>query len=213
MLRSRKELWRTWRRDGFGFAVVALAATAVTAYAAVRTTFPPPNAPFYAELGPGPNAIHDASWAAIPFYTQPSCVPSDFNLLNFFDIPRAFDCPLTVTGFSIWKNGPPPVDPAPIQNILEGTGAVHIWFVRWNELQAGMADGVLTITELQAMPSLRTGIARIFHETLHPQQAAERPLDVIIAHGELASGTRFDLEVASTKVSGAFVFYSVQISF
>ena len=34
----------------------------------------------------GANAIHDGEWAAIPFYTQPTCVPSDFNLLNFFDV-------------------------------------------------------------------------------------------------------------------------------
>src|SRR5829696_5722448 len=188
MLISRKELWRTWRREAFGFGAIAFAAIAITTFAAVRTTFPPPNAPFYAELGPGPNAIHDGTWAAIPFYTQPSCVPSDFNLLNFFDIPRAFGCPLTVEGFSVWKNGPPPVDAAPIQNILRGTGAVHIWFVRWTELQAGMADGVLTMPELSAMPSLRKGIATVYHETLHPQQAPKRHLDVISAQGNLTDG-------------------------
>jgi hypothetical protein len=147
------------------------------------------------------------------FTRRPRALPSDFNLLNFFDIPRAFGCPLTVSGFSIWKNGPPPLDEAPIQNILQGAGSVHIWFVHWSELQAGMADGVLTIAELQAMRSLRTGIASLYHETLHPQQGVERSLDVIVASGQLSNGTRFDLQVASTKVNGAFVSYSVRISF
>ena len=137
----------------------------LAAYAAVYTPFPPPNAPFYANFGPGQNAIHDEQWAVIPFYTLPTCVPQDFNLLDFFDIPRAFDCPLTTHGFSVWKNGPPPIDLAPIQNVVQGNGEVHVWFVRWSELQAGMADGVVLMPELLAMSSLRMGLASFFHET------------------------------------------------
>lgn len=194
--------------------VALLSLAAAVAYSAVHTTFPPPNAPFYARIGPGPNAIHDENWAAIPFYTTPDCVPADFNLLNFFDIPRAFGCPLNVKGISIWKNGPPPVDLAPIQNILQGTGAVHIWFVRWNELQAAFADGGLTMPELRAIPSLRQGLATFYHETLHPPEAAQVGRDVISAHGTLRDGGVFQLE-SSAHYTSSFEYRlkNVKIAF
>ena len=128
---------------------------------------------------------------------SPDCVPADFNLLNFFDIPRAFGCPLNVKGVVIWQNGPPPIDPAPIQQIIQGTGAVHIWFVRWAELQAGIADGVLTMPELRAMPSLRMGLASFYHETLQPPPLAQTTLDVIVADGALLDGTLFQFEVSA----------------
>jgi len=174
-----------------------LSVTAIVAYGAVVTTYPPPNAPFYAKIGPGPIAIHDGQWAAIPFYTSPECVPAGFNLLDFFDIPRAFGCPLNVKGFSIWQNGPPPIDPAPILQTFVGTGAVNIWFVRWAELQAGMADGVLTVAEIRAMPSLREGTASSYHEVLQPPPLARQVLDVIVAHGNLLDGTAFQFEVVA----------------
>jgi len=192
-----------WRKLGLRIAVLSLAA--LPAYPGVHTTFPPPNAPFYARIGPGPNAIHDEQWAAIPFYTSPDCVPADFNLLNFFDIPRAFGCPLNVQGLSVWKNGPPPIDLAPIQNILQGTGAVHIWFVHWNELQAGLADGVLTVPELRVMPSLQKGLANLYHETLHPPGTAQVGRDVIAAHGTLTDGRVFQLE-SSAEYTSSFEY-------
>src|SRR5690242_244816 len=162
----RKARWLT--------AVLGL--TVVAGYAAVHTTFPPPpNAIFYAAVGPGPYVLHDSEWVAIPFYTSPGCVPAGFNLLNFFDFGST--CPLTVHGLAIWKNGPPPIDLAPIQNILDGNGAVQMWFIRWTELQAGIADGVLTVPELKAMPSLKTGSASLYHEVVHPPDAAQVGLD------------------------------------
>jgi hypothetical protein len=148
----------------------------------------------------------------IPFYTTPSCVPADFNLLNFFDFGS--QCPLTVHGLAIWKNGPPPIDAAPIQNIFDGDGAVQIWFVRWTELQAGIADGVLTVPELKAMPSLRVGSATFYHETLHPPEAAQVGLDVIAAHGTLADGTVFHFESsASITPNDEYVIHNMRIAF
>src|SRR5947209_4807638 len=95
-----------------------LGLTMAAGYSAVHTTFPPPpNAIFYARLGPGPHVLNDGQWAVIPFYASPGCVPAAFNLLNFFDFQSV--CPLTVHGLAIWKNGPPPIDSAPIQNIFE----------------------------------------------------------------------------------------------
>ena len=42
---------------------------------------------------------------------------------------------------------------------LHGRGAVPVWFVKWPELRDAVADGVLTITELDALPSHITGLA------------------------------------------------------
>jgi hypothetical protein len=205
-LRSTRKSWLM-----AGLAISAC----IASYSAVYTPFPPPNAPFYANLGPGMNAIHDPQWAVIPFYTNPSCVPRDFNLLNFFDIPRAFDCPLTTHGLSIWKNGPPPVDEAPIQNVVIGNGAVHVWFVRWSEFQVAMQDGVLTMPELEGMLSLRRGLASFFHETVHPlpDDPAFVKLDVLTANGTLTDGTPFLFQAAFTTERGAWKFHSVRVDF
>ena len=154
--------------------------------------------------------IQDGTWAAIVFYRLPECVPPDFNLLTFFDLPRAFACPLTVRGFEIWKNGPP-VDFAPIHTELRGLGAVPIWFVRWNELEAALADRALTVAELWTMPSLRIGSASFFQESLHPVEApAGRGSLQIVAHGLLSNGTAFQLHVTS---SDQDTISSVKISF
>jgi hypothetical protein len=213
LLSRETRSFRSTHGGWLGAGLVAL--TCIAAYAAVYTPFPPPNAPFYANLGPGRNSIHDQEWAVIPFYTLPSCVPPDFNLLDFFDVPRAFDCPLTTHGLSVWKNGPPPIDLAPIQNVVQGNGAVHVWFVRWSDLQAGMLDGVLTMPEVQAMASLRTGLASFFHETVHT--VADDPafvkLDVLTANGKLSDGTPFLFQAAFTTERGAWKFHSVRIEF
>ncbi len=65
--------------------------------AAVRVEVPPaPAIPAYARTD---FFIHNEEWAAIVFYGDPACVPGGFNLLEFYDVPAAFGCPLTVTGF------------------------------------------------------------------------------------------------------------------
>jgi hypothetical protein len=153
--------------------------------------------PFYARINAiaSPAEIYDdGEWVAIAFYRPPSCVRAGFNLLDFFDVPGAFACgPPTTDGFTIWRNGPQ-VDPAPIHGSLRGRGAVPVWFVPSATLAAGVADGVLTIGELAAMPSLLRGSASFFHETLHPTQAANHPMLRIVASGTLEDGRRFDFK-------------------
>ena len=62
--------------------------------------------PFYARLVRG-EIYHTDDWAAIVFYRPPTCIPANFNLLDFFDIPGAFECnPPTTDGFAIWEHGP-----------------------------------------------------------------------------------------------------------
>ncbi len=124
-------------------AVAGALGSADAGTAAVRQAIPDEQAgpPFYARID-AHGVIHTEEWAAIPFYRDPSCVPADFNLLDFFDAPRAFSCALTVEGFVLWKNGPPPVDFAPTQSVLRDDGPVPVWLVSWPELEAAVADGV-----------------------------------------------------------------------
>jgi hypothetical protein len=182
------------------FVLAAFLLCTGTASAQVRTVIPDedPGPTFYArierqsvhtEIAP-----HTAQWAAIMFYRSPSCVPPDFNLLDLFHIPAAFGCSLTIDGFEIWRNGPPPIDFAPMMAMFRGTGDVPIWFVSWPELQAAAADDVLTITELMAMDSLIVGTADKFHETLHPTGGAINPRIVITAGGILSDGRTFQLQ-------------------
>lgn len=153
--------------------------------------------PFYARIEPG--LIHtDGEWAAIAFYRSPACVPEDFNLLDFFN-PAALGCPSFVAGFEIWKNGPWAGDAAPIQSRLDNTAPMPIWFVSWTELQTAIADDILTIEELTAMPTLLVGAATSFTETLHPSEGAQQTKTTIVASGFLEGGRKFTYQATETK--------------
>lgn len=157
----------------------------------MRYAFPEedPGPPYYARIG-----VQTDEWAAIPFYRDPSCIPSDFNLLRQFDVPRAFRCRLTVEGFVVWRNGPGQ-DRAPMQVKSSDAGLVPIWFVRTAELQAATADGMLTVTELASLPSLMTGYASQFNEVLHPEFGAQQPSIRMNAVGTLSDGRSFRIHV------------------
>jgi hypothetical protein len=180
---------------------IVLVATIMSssAYGSIRLLVPEedPGGPFYARIEFG-LVHHTDEWAAIAFYRDPACVPATFNLLRFFDpnVPRALGCTLTVEGFDVWKNGPPPVDMGPIQSKLTGLGAVPIWFVSWPELQAALADGKLTRSELLAMSSLQQGTATYFKETLHPDGGAQQSALEIVALGTLPDGRTFLYQAA-----------------
>jgi hypothetical protein len=164
------------------------------ALAQARLDFPEedPGPPYYARIRQG-FVVHTNEWAAIVFYRQPSCVPPNFNLLNLFNPPAAFGCALTVEGFLLLDQVPPPPGTPPKQSKSFGLGAVPVAFVSWAELQAAMADGVLTIVELGALPSLRIATATFFRETLHPSGGAQQPELTIVA-----SGQGFFLQVSAT---------------
>lgn len=176
----------------------------------VRSTWPTqedPGGPFYARIIPiPPHVFVDGGWAAIPFYRDPDCVPSDFNLLGFFDPPSelgpgAFMCPMTVHGFSLWHgavgNG------APHTVVTHGAGAVPVWFVPEQEVMAAIADGVLTIGELAALPGLLVGHASFFSEMLEPHPNPPEfgggghlvPKVVLNSRGTLEDGRRFDFRL------------------
>jgi hypothetical protein len=168
--------------------------------------------PFYARINGyefigNEGVFRTEEWAAIVFYRDPDCVPAGFNLLSFFDfslwaLPPAERCPLTIEGFEIW-NAFPPLGPAfPIHTKSWGLGAVPIWFVAWPEMQALLADRVLTIGELESATTLLKGQANIYNETLHPpggglvNDAAQVGHINIDASGVLEDGRRFQFQAA-----------------
>ncbi len=147
--------------------------------------------PAYARIERG-MAFHTAEWASIAFYRPTECVPDSFNLLEFFDLGALACNPPTMDGFTVWSGEP--YLTAPIQMYFQGLGAVPVWFVSWPELQAAMADNVLTIGELEGMPSLLTGSASFYTETLHPYDptsVVRSPMIEYQAHGLLDDGRSF----------------------
>jgi hypothetical protein len=196
------------RRIGPAVLVVAglIAVSAIGLQANVLLRFSPAlggGVPAYARIErvDGHVLVHnDGQWAAISFFRQPSCVPEDFNLLDFFDAPRAFECELTMEGFEIWRNGPSAGDISPIQTVSFGLGAVPIWFVRVDELEGALADDVLTMAELEGCATLRKGLATYFKETLHPLGGAQQTKTEVVARGSLASGEAFLFQAEETHV-------------
>jgi hypothetical protein len=149
--------------------------------------------PFYAGLARG-GIAHTDDWAGIVFYRPPACIPEDFNLLDFLDIPRVFDCnPPTTEGFAIWEHGPG-IDAAPLLVELHGLGAVPVWFVRWPALQAAVADDTLTIGELVSLQPL-VGSATAYHETLRPTGGVKMSTTSLNARGWLVDGRSFQFGV------------------
>jgi hypothetical protein len=167
-----------------------LMSLALAGPASANVRFADDQVPAYARIYAG-EIFHDGELAVIPLYRPSTCIPADFNLLDFFDVPGAFFCqPQTVETATIWKSGPPG-DPAPIHAKSRGLGAVPVWFVSWPELEAAMADGVLTIGELESLPSLLKGTASFFTETLHPDEAAKVGLLTFVARGVMEDGRTF----------------------
>lgn len=186
---------------------VILTALAVAAMANVVLFFPgppgePSGVPAYARIERAPDGLplvhHDKEWAAIYFFRDPVCLLNDtrtppFNLLDFFDAPAVFNCPMTVEGFEIWKNGPWAGDVSPIQTMSHGAGKVPVWFVRWEVLRGALGDNSLTMSELNMLNPLK-GTASFFKETLHPLDGAQHTMTQVVARGLLEDGRTFDLQ-------------------
>lgn len=185
----------------------------------VRTQWPSPEdpgMPFYArvELLP-PYVFNDGEWAAIIFYRDPACVPSDFNLISVFDIPGAFFCPHTVHGDSLRdgavNNGAPK-----IVNI-SGNGSVPVWFVPWEAVaDQAHAGGNLTVADLMEIEGRLVGHADQYVEELqpHPDPATgggghPNPKMIVNAHGQLEDGRDFKLHISWVRD----IVRSIQIQF
>ena len=164
----------------------------------VRITVPNPDPglPAYARAFPGANQFfHNREWLAIPFYRAPSAIPANFNLLEFFHFPGpggpgAFATPILIKGFYMIEPNAP-LGTFPVLAVSTGD-SVPIWFVKWSDYQAAMADNVVTIGDVIAMRPLR-GIATRFNETLKPR--LDDHLTIITASGKLDDGRTFEFHV------------------
>jgi hypothetical protein len=156
--------------------------------------------------------VTDGGWVGIVFYRSPECVPPEFNLLDWRDRPAAFDCALTVEGEEWWHDlsAPPP-----FQTHERGLGAVPVYFVALSELQAAMADDVLTIAELQTLPSLLIGQASFLEDVVHNTSDQNHGHSVLVARGTLEDGRSFELRYNEKFLpeTGQHVFQGVKISF
>lgn len=156
--------------------------------------------PFYARFGEN-EMFSDGEWTVIVFYRPPDCIPADFNLNQFFHFPGdsgpgAFACtPPTTTSVEYWANGPE-TDPAPLIAEMTGRGAVPVWFILQAEVEAAMADGVVTIGELAESPSVLKGEAANYTELLHPGQSNAQSLIQFTAEGALEDGRTFMVDVS-----------------
>lgn len=153
-----------------------------------------PGPPFYARVGL--QFFHSGGWIAIPFYRAPECVPAGFNLLQFFDFPGpngpgAFACPLLVKGFLLIEPDAT-LGTFPRQVILREAGSVPFWFLPSATFETAAQDGVLTVSELEALRPLR-GAASSYHETLHPREGEHKIF--IDAAGLLEDGRTFRFHV------------------
>lgn len=72
-----------------------------------------------------------------------------------------------------------------------------MWFFSLSEIEAAVADDMLTIGELEALPSLRKGSATYYREILRPSGSpSQRPNGIrVTARGELEDGSDFKVLV------------------
>jgi hypothetical protein len=116
-----------------------------------------PGAPSYADFGRD-FIPADGTQVAIVFMRDPACIPPDFNLLDMWDIPAAFECPFLLGGQDLWHE--PLVDiPFKCVYVLENDGSVPVYFVDLAELNSEIADDQLTLGELETFSSLKVGQA------------------------------------------------------
>jgi hypothetical protein len=137
-------------------------------------------------------------------------VPAEFNLLDFIDRSgRAFGCPLLIEGHSNWCSFE---DPYPADSLLQGTGDVPAWFVRWPELQAAVADGELTVPELASLPALIIGTASFYQESIRNDiRGSHDANEAIAALGTLLDGRVFHVELTERLHDGLHTFIHVRI--
>jgi hypothetical protein len=171
-----------------------------------------PGVPTYALLSRG-YAPSDGGWVGIVFTRDPACVPGAFNLLDWLNPPAAWGCTLTVEGEQWFHDPPVPPD---FQGHVRGLGAVPVYFVALSEYQAAIADDVLTIGELEGLPSLLVGYASFFHQVYHnTNQPTDHGHETIVAHGTLEDGRTFQFRFNEKFLpeTGEHVFSNVKITF
>lgn len=165
----------------------------------IELSFPEddPGPPFYARiavLGPDVLLMESNGTVVIPMMRQVDCIDPDFNLLDLYHVPNGFFCPLTLAGKGLIEpNAPMGTFPA----IAYGGGTnMSVWFVDKNLLAMAMADGILTLPELQGLNPLK-GVASRYEEFNKPR-TEEDYLLVIESEGTIpGTNQRFEYKVIS----------------
>lgn len=165
----------------------------------VELAFPEdnPGPPFYAriaEMGADRLFIEADGLVIIPMMRQPGCIDPEFNLLDLFHVPNAFFCPLTLSGKGLIEpNAPEGTFPL----IAYGIGTeMPVWFLERAPLLNAMADGKLTLNELEAL-NPKKGVASRYEEYNKPRTAEDHLL-VIESEGVIsATNQRFEYKVKS----------------
>ncbi|GHB52520.1 hypothetical protein [Mongoliitalea lutea] len=156
-----------------------------------------PGPPFYARiavLGPDALLMESNGRVVIPMMRQVECIDPEFNLLDLYHVPNGFFCPLTLAGKGLIEpDAPMGTFPA----IAYGGGTnMPVWFVDKNLLATAMADGILTLPELQGLNPLK-GMASRYEEYNKPR-SEEDYLLVIESEGTIpATNQRFEYKVIS----------------
>jgi hypothetical protein len=180
--------------------LLALVLSAGVGQAAQRLTIPDQysNLPYYARIL---RFVGYTDTVAVVFYRPPEWVPDDFNLHLFYDFNVDPTCPLLVEGSATWE-GEPGVGVPPFQMTLhevEGT-PVPIWFLDDAEVLAaylsdrdgdGQPDYVITVPDLEVMPSLQRAWADSYEEQVHPTGGAQVPSINIVTSGMVEDGRSF----------------------
>ena len=130
----------------------------------------------------------DGEWVAITFLREPDCVPDAFNLLSGPN-PGPFACQLTIEG-RIWlRDLSNPSNP--VKSEHSGLGSVPVYFVHLSEYEAAVTDGVLTIVELEGMPSLLVGYASSHKDVIQFPVNGRPGMHSVLSRGELEDGRSF----------------------
>lgn len=168
-----------------------------------------PGIPFYARVGyppgfPEGQLFEAAGRVVIVFYRVVSCIPDDFDLLDFFhfpspDGPGAYQCPAYHTGVLYTEADAPPTAFPKIVD-LKGT-AVPIWLVDAGQFREAASDGSLTMPELAGLDRIERTVDT-YEEHIHAR-VEDHFLGIDARHDREDPAFHFRLELEGVTTSDA----------
>jgi len=162
---------------------------------AAQFTVPDENpwAPVYARTITHP----DSEWVVTYLYRERSCVPDDFDIWgDFFDISgAAFNCPFLMDGIVVQNPDIP--GPPRHSNLSNQPGVlIPVIFVSADDWADLVADGTVTVPELEAAPSALVGWADHHKDILKPLGGQTRVVSFnYVGRGTLMDGRSFHYHI------------------